>query len=217
MTGRGARAPAIVAALAIALALASPAGADEIVREQTMTFSDLRGYLRVTTAANPFDAKAYERLDDGLASEVRVRVTLSPAGSGKVVAHIDLLHQIVYDLWDEVYTVVTGPADGPRRKVQVKFKAEALKLLTTVDVALVRLDALDPAVTYRATVLAALNPVSARDVAQVRSWLSEGGGLDRGSSFFGSFVSVFVNPKLPPADRVMKLTSQPYTPRGSTR
>jgi hypothetical protein len=210
------RGPVVVAAIALAIA-ARPARADEIVRQQTMTFGELRGYLRVTTAANVLDAKAYERLDDGLASAVTILVALTPDGSQRVVAHIDLLHQIVYDLWDEVYTVITGPADGPRRKVQVKFKAEALKLLTTVDVALVRLDALDPAVRYRAQVLAALNPVSARDVAQVRSWLSEGGSLDRGSSFFGSFVSVFVNPKLPAADRIMRLTSQPYTPPRSDR
>jgi len=46
----------------------------------------------------------------------------------------------------------------------------------------------------------------------VRRWLSQGtgGGLDRGGAFFGSFVSVFVNPKIAEADRVLRLRSQPF-------
>jgi hypothetical protein len=57
-----------------------------------------------------------------------------------------------------------------------------------------------------------LNPVSQQTLAEVRRWLSlgTGGGLDHGGSFFGSFVSVFVNPKLPAADRVFRLRSQPF-------
>jgi hypothetical protein len=31
-----------------------------------------------------------------------------------------------------------------------------------------------------------------------------------GSSFFGSFVSVFVNPKIPVSDRTLKLRSQAF-------
>jgi hypothetical protein len=46
----------------------------------------------------------------------------------------------------------------------------------------------------------------------VRRWLSQGtgGGLDRGGVFFGSFVSVFVNPKIADADRVLRIRSQPF-------
>jgi len=57
-----------------------------------------------------------------------------------------------------------------------------------------------------------LNPVDKRTLAEVRRWLSQGtgGGLDRGGVFFGSFVSVFVNPKIAEADRVLRLRSQPF-------
>ena len=61
-----------------------------------------------------------------------------------------------------------------------------------------------------------LNPVSDQTLTEVRRWLTQGsgGGLDRGGAFFGSFVSVFVNPKIPPADRVIRIRSQPfYRPR----
>ena len=57
-----------------------------------------------------------------------------------------------------------------------------------------------------------LNPVSKETLAEVRRWLSQGtgGGLDRGGVFFGSFVSVFVNPKIADADRVLRIRSQPF-------
>lgn len=204
---------ALLALVAAAL-LASPARADEIERRQDMTFTEIAGLLRVSTSANVLDARAYERLDDGLPSTVVIRIWLQPAGKSRVVAAAVLRRQIVYDLWDEVYTVVSAGPSG-RRTAQVKFKAEALKVLTSLDVALIGVDALDPATSYVCTVQAELNPVSASNLAEARRWLSEGsgGGVDRGGSFFGSFVSVFVNPKLPGADRVMRLTSQPYRRR----
>ena len=57
-----------------------------------------------------------------------------------------------------------------------------------------------------------LNPVSKETLAEVRRWISQGtgGGLDRGGVFFGSFVSVFVNPKIAEADRVLRIRSQPF-------
>ena len=57
-----------------------------------------------------------------------------------------------------------------------------------------------------------LNPVSPETLTEVRRWLSQGtgGGLDRGGVFFGSFVSVFVNPKIAEADRVLRIRSQPF-------
>ena len=207
------RAPIALALLVVTALAAAPgrAAADDTVREEKMDFSDSGGLLRVATSVNVLDASAYNRLDDGLPSTVLIRVWLSPTGRARVVAAAVLRRQIVYDLWDEVYTVVTAGPTG-RRTVQVKFKAEALKLLTAVDVALTGVDALDPALSYTATVQAELNPVSAANLAEVRRWLSDGsgGGLDRGGSFFGSFVSVFVNLKVPDADRVLRLVSQPF-------
>jgi len=208
MSGRRA-----IVALAVALAAASPASADD-ARQQDMVFGEDAGLLRVITSVNVLDASAYNRLDDGLPSTVLIRVWLTPVGKRRAVAAAVLRRQIVYDLWDEVYTVVTAGPTG-RRTVQVRFKAEALKVLTAVDVSLTPIASLDPATSYTVTVQAELNPVSPGNLAEVRRWLSEGsgGGLDRGGSFFGSFVSVFVNPKLPDADRVLRLTSQPYQRR----
>jgi hypothetical protein len=64
--------------------------------------------------------------------------------------------------------------------------------------------------SLRMTVL--LNPVDKKTLAEVQRWLSQGtgGGLDRGGVFFGSFVSVFVHPKIDAADNVVELLSQPF-------
>jgi hypothetical protein len=60
-------------------------------------------------------------------------------------------------------------------------------------------------------VRADLNPVSQETMTEVRRWLSQStGGLDRGGLFFGSFVSVFENPKIADADRVLRVRSQPF-------
>jgi hypothetical protein len=65
---------------------------------------------------------------------------------------------------------------------------------------------------YYIRIIAQLNPVEKETLTQVRRWLSQGngGGLDRGGAFFGSFVSVFVNPKIAEADRVLRVRSQPF-------
>ena len=50
-----------------------------------------------------------------------------------------------------------------------------------------------------------------KTLTEVRRWLSQSsGGIDRGGVFFGSFVSAFVNPKIAPADRVLRIRSQPF-------
>ena len=57
----------------------------------------------------------------------------------------------------------------------------------------------------------AVNPVSEEILAEVRRWLTRphgGAQLAGDSSFFGSFVSVFVNPRVSDADRVLRFRSQ---------
>jgi hypothetical protein len=55
--------------------------------------------------------------------------------------------------------------------------------------------------------------VSAELLAEMRRWLSRPAsqsGIDISSSFFGSFVSIFVNPRFPEAERVLRVRSQPF-------
>ena len=209
MTARWAAAVAAAAAVVVA----APAVADDPPPVRTMRFDERGTTLYVTTDIGKlFDKPAYDRLEDGLSSTVVVRLWVYPQGSKRPVAFQLLHREVVYDLWGEIYEVaVTGP--GGRRLYRVKYKSDALTLVTGLDhVAIADVAAIPYGKNFELAIVAELNPVSAETMAEVRRWLSDGagGGLDRGGSFFGSFVSVFVNLKVPDADRVLRVRSQPF-------
>jgi hypothetical protein len=205
----------IVATAAMA---ARPASAqDGGLEKQTMRFTEHGTTVYVTgDVAKLFDARAYDKLENGLTSTVVIRLWVYPENRAKPTGFVLLHRTCVYDLWGEIYSCALSGPSG-RRTYKVKFKAEALKMLTGLDqvpIADVKDVLFDE--RYVVAIVAELNPVSKETLAEVRRWLSEGsgGGLDRGGSFFGSFVSVFVNLKIPEADRVVRVRSQPfYRPR----
>ena len=222
---------AIAIALASAAALsafARPARADDdddddepqIVK---MKFTEKGTDLTVTTqVAQLFDSAAYEALGSGFPSTVVIRMWVYDKKSSTPIAFQLLQRRVVYDLWDDIYTVrLDGP--GGRKTVEVKERSKAFTLLTAIDsVALAPLADVPYENHLLLAMVAELNPVSKETLAEVRRWLSQGtgSGLDRGGSFFGSFVSVFVNPKVPAADRVVRLRSQPFyrpTPKAATK
>jgi hypothetical protein len=57
-----------------------------------------------------------------------------------------------------------------------------------------------------------LNPLSNSTVARIRRWLARPRGdyNVEGKSFFGSFVSLFVNDRIGSAERVLRLRSQDF-------
>lgn len=216
------RAPALVA-LAVAAAIgvtAAPARAadgDDAPLAQKMRFVERGAWLHVTASfAKLFDRAAYEALDSGFTSTVVVRIWIYPRGSTEPVAFMLLQRQVLYNLWDEVYELRFDDPGG-RAMFQERRKAEALKRLTSLDdVPIARLADLPHDQVFLLAMEVVLNPVSKETLAQVRRWLSQGtgGGLERGGAFFGSFVSVFVNPKIAEADRALRIRSQPfYRPR----
>lgn len=216
MVGRAAL--AAIALVAVALT-ATPAAADDPITK--MKFAERGNSIFVTTdVTSVFDLASYERIEYGLPSTVVVRIWVYPEGSKRPVAFQLLHREVVYDLWDEVYQVALQGPSG-RRVYTVKYQHEALTLIGALDqIPIADVASLAYDTRYVVAVIAELNPVSAETLAEVRRWLSDGagGGLDRGGSFFGSFVSVFVNLKIPEADRVLRLRSQPfYRPRPKTR
>ena len=221
-SGTGAALPAIVAA-AIALG-AAPARADNDDKPeiQRMRFVE-RGDDLTVSALPPtggigklLDASNYEALGSGIESTVVIRIQITPQDSDDPVAEQLIRRSVVYDVWDEVYRLQLDERGG-QKKLQVKYRAEALKWLTAIDdVPVARLAVLPVEKVFVLKMVVELNPVSRETLAEVRRWLSQGtgGGLDRGGAFFGSFVSVFYNPKIAEADRVLRIRSQPfYRPR----
>jgi hypothetical protein len=203
--------------VAIALAIASPARADEtkpIV--QRMRFSERGRDLVVTTSISQlFDSPALGALTSGFPSTVVIRMWVYDKASSEPVAYRLLQRRVIYDIEQELFSVQLG---GPGTKqIRVKERSKAFALLTNLDaLTIATLAEIRFEDHYVLAVIAELNPVSKETLAEMRRWLTQGtgGGLDRGGSFFGSFVSVFVNPKVPEADRVLRMRSQPfYRPR----
>jgi hypothetical protein len=208
--------PAIAAA-AIALA-AAPAHADDDKPElQRMRFVESGDDLIVRIdppggIGKLFDPPAYEALGTGIESTVVIRIQITPQDSNDPVAEQLIRRSVVYDVWDEVYRLQLDERGG-QNKFQVRPRHEALKWLTSIDgLPVARLAALPVGKVFVLKMVVELNPVSTETLAEVRRWLSQGngGGLDRGGAFFGSFVSVFYNPKIADADRVLRIRSQPF-------
>lgn len=204
---------AAIAAAAM-LAIATTAHAEDDKPEiQRMRFVESGDELKITTLppggiGKLFDTSSYEALSSGIPSTVVIRIQITPQDSDTPVTEQLIQRSAVYDVWDEIYTL-----QFDRKKFKVKFRAEALKLLTTIeDLPVARLAVLPVDQVFVLKMVAELNPVSKETLAEVRRWLSQGngGGLDRGGAFFGSFVSVFYNPKIADADRVLRIRSQPF-------
>ena len=213
MTGRRIRAG--LAAALVACALAAVARADEQPIQYDLRFIERGDLLTIAAAANKgsplaklFDIAAYNALASGFTSTVVIRIWIYPRDGADPVAFVLYERKVLYNLWDEVYEL---KLDG--KIVKEKRQADALKHLTSIeDLPVARLASLPIGQEFLLAMQAELNPVSKETLAEVRRWLSQGtgGGLDRGGAFFGSFVSVFVNPKIPEADRVLRVRSQPF-------
>lgn len=194
--------------------LAGVASADDAVNWRRMRFAEHSGNLVVSTSfPELFDAEAYDELGSGVASVIVVRCYVYRKGKEMPVSFVLANIRVVYDHWGEVYEV---RFEGPLGVTESRYRrrSEALRAITRLErfpVAPLERVAIGP--HYFLGLVVELNPLSPALLAEVRRWLSERPGesrLDAGSSFFGTFVSVFVNPKLAEADRTVKLRSQPF-------
>jgi hypothetical protein len=207
---------AVVLALAL-LAFAVPRRAraddDDKPELQKMRFVERGANLHVTASiAKLFDRAAYEALHSGFNSTVLIRIWIYPKDGDDPVAFMGVTRQALYNVWDEVYELKFDEPGG-KKIFKEKRKAEALKRLTSIDdLPVASLATLPYEKIFLLAMEVELNPVDPKLLAEVRRWLSQGtgGGLDRGGAFFGSFVSVFVNPKIAAADRVLRIRSQPF-------
>jgi len=208
---------AVIVAAAM-LAIAATAYAEDDKPEiQRMRFVESGDDLLLSTLppggiGKLFDTTAYEALSTGIPSSVVIRIQITPQDSDEPVAEQLIQRSVVYDVWDEIYTLRLDQPGG-RKTIKIKYRAEALKWLTSIDdLPVARLAVLPINQVFVLKMVVELNPVSKETLAEVRRWLSQGngGGLDRGGAFFGSFVSVFYNPKIADADRVLRIRSQPF-------
>jgi hypothetical protein len=167
-----------------------------------------------------FGPRDVERLLSGFSTRVLIRVAVLRDGFSEPVATATRLAEIVYDLWDEKLRVriSTAKSSASETLVEPTTKAAVDAATTLTDFALADADTLDARFSYHLSVRADLNPISDELVTNVRRWLSHPSGHGRtgsADSFFGSFVSVFVNPRIDDSERMLQVTSQSFSLPGS--
>ena len=152
-----------------------------------------------------------QRLLSGFTTRVLIRAVVLRVEDGEVVSEATRVAEIVYDLWDEKIRVRVSSGHPLRLQTQVADSPKAAMEIATslVVFPVADLRALSPGVSYRIRVRADLNPISEELLLNLRRWLSPSAGRGRaGDSFFGSFISVFVNPRIDDSERMLQTTSQ---------
>lgn len=213
MSGRAMCAAAAALAVTVLAAGTARADDDEVI-DKSMSFVERKGNVVVsTTFTELFDTDAYDKLGSGFQQTVVVRLYVYKEDKELPVSYQLVTFRVAYDLWDEIYVV---RMDGTSGQINLEYntRAEALKRITSLyKYPVADLDDIPKGDNHYLGVVVELNPVSSESLAEIRRWLTRRAGsqsLNRSTSFFGSFVSVFVNPKIPEADRSLRIRSQPF-------
>lgn len=210
---RGLLAMALVASV-WTLVRTVPAVAVEPVPLRRTGVDAVNGWLTVSVGLSDLlTAEARKKLRSGFSTRVLLRVYLYQDGFTDPVATAFRQSEIVWDIWDERFHVQTVDSFGGKRAVITSSEDEAIAESTGLrHFAVVELNALPSAVPFRVGVRGDLNPLSQERLADVRRWMlrppgQRGGG---GDSVFGSFVSVFVNPRIEESERQVRFLSQVF-------
>jgi hypothetical protein len=154
------------------------------------------------------------RLTSGFATRVLIAVGLFREGAREPLARTFRISEIVYDLWDEKFRVRRTDAGGGGDVRQAGTVAEAIALAADlVQFPVGDLALLEPGGEFRLGFNVDLNPLSQDVVADLRRWLSRPPGQGRlapGDNFFGSVVSIFVNPHIEDSERRLQFVSQMF-------
>ncbi len=178
---------------------------------------DLDGKYVALTVSYPdlFDAALAQKVDSGFAMNLVLRAWLFRDGATSPEALAVRTWRVAYDLWDEVY-LIEERDDAGTRTYREPTRAAAMRRLSSLHHLPVADSArMQQGARYRVRALIEVNPVSPELAAQVRRWLTRPPESHRfagaGESFFGSFVSIFVNPRVGDAERSLRFHSQLFT------
>jgi hypothetical protein len=157
-----------------------------------------------------------QRLTSGFATRVLLRVALQEEGAAEPLAVAFQRTEIVYDIWDERFKLrITRGGGGPDLHVEARTADEAIARAAAFwSFPVVEAARLRPGAAYVLAFRGDLNPISEELMADVRRWLAQPGRGQRrvgaGDSFFGSFVSIFVNPRVDDSERQVRFLSQRF-------
>jgi hypothetical protein len=208
----------VVLALAGPVGMRTPARAEDALPQRTTGAVVKNGQLLISVGLQDlFGSAERQHLTSGFSTRVLIRVALQDAtrDEGEPLTLAVQRAEIVYDIWDEKFNVrVTRGLGAELRALaptvdEAIWRATALWQFPVADVGRLRAGA-----RYVVLVRGDLNPISEDLMADVRRWLVQPARgqrrLGAGDSFFGSFVSIFVNPHIEDSERQLRFVSQPF-------
>lgn len=210
----------VAAAVAGAFALAGDARADPLPEgapRRTTGLAVAHGQLVASVGLQDlFGPTERERLTSGFATRVLIRVALEEEGSDEPVAVAYQRTEIVYDIWDEKFRLRVTRGKGPEVHLEARTVDEAVGSAATLwQFPITEARRLHQGHAYALVVRGDLNPISEELLTDVRRWILEpgrgGGRVRAGDTFFGSFVSIFVNPRIEDSERQVRFWSQPFS------
>jgi hypothetical protein len=158
-----------------------------------------------------------QHLTSGFSTRILIRVALQDAtrDEGEPVALAVQRAEIVYDIWDEKFSVRVTRGLGAELRALAPTADEAIWRATALwQFPIAEASRLQAGGRYYVLVRGDLNPISEDLMADVRRWLVQPARgqrrLGAGDSFFGSFVSIFVNPRIEDSERQVRFISQPF-------
>lgn len=198
--------------LALLLAPALRVRAEPPVQSRKMGIELIGGSLALFYSARDLiNLEAQNKLDSGLPQRIVVQHFVYARGRAEPIAISGHSCRIVYDLWQAVYRVeyelfgVGVSAFAYRTRAEVLERCLVMRGFPLGQAP----DVPGGARVYVASLIE-LNPLSNTTLARIRRWLARPRGDPNleGKSFYGSFVSLFVNDRIGQAERVLKLRSQ---------
>ena len=203
-------------ALLLLTAMAAVARADEPLPVRRIGVAVDRGQLVVSVGLQDLFGEAErQRLRSGFSPRILVRAALEDASTGEAVALAVWRAEILYDIWDEKFALRTAANASPEQRGVAATPEEAVaRTAVLVDFPIAQVARLPPNGRYVVAVRGDLNPISEDLLVEVRRWLVQPSRgqrrLGAGDSFFGSFVSIFVNPRIEDSERQVRFVSQPF-------
>ena len=199
--------------------LSGTARADDPLPQRVTGAAVTNGQLVISVGLQDlFGPAERQHLTSGFSTRVLIRVALQDASSdeGEPLSMAVQRAEIVYDIWDERFSVRVTRGLGAELRAIAPTAEEAIWRATALyQFPIAETARLQSGGRYVVLVRGDLNPISEDLIKDVRRWLVQPARgqrrLGAGDSFFGSFVSIFVNPRIEDSERQVRFVSQPFS------
>lgn len=201
----------LMVSLMVSLISVPEAEAQLSERRVGVTFSEGRPRVDVSMADFANDPEVGRKLRSGLPQTFVARIYAYSASSQAPIAVAARSCRVVYDLWEERFRVQRASELGDET-FAVRTLAEVVdRCLVARQLPVGTAADWQPSRGQRVyfAALVEFNPITPDTVQRIRRWLArpQRGRVDS-DSFFGSFVSLFVNRRIGEAERALRFQSQ---------